>query len=214
MSKKDVWKHIKGFEDHYLISSRGRIKSLKGNKVRALKSTKNPKGYLQIGLYLEGKHFNKTIHQLVAINFIRNPNNYPTVNHKDGDKLNNSVDNLEWCSISYNVKHSFLTGLQCSKGTNNPYHKLSDKEISAIREDFKIIKVTKKEICEEYGIDRHTLRRALVKGTSSRISNKDISKIKSRLKYHRKVLEVLSDKYKIHRSTIHRIVTNRSWNHV
>lgn len=68
-----------------------------------------PNGYL--GFW---HHTNYMVHRLVAETFIPNPNNYPCVNHKDGNKHNNNVDNLEWCSYSYNTKHAIENGLMRS----------------------------------------------------------------------------------------------------
>ena len=94
-----MWKDIKGFEGLYQISDKGEVKSLIRNKI--LKLTQDKDGYLTVGL--KGKKFK--VHRLVAEAFIDNPNNYPCVNHKDENKKNNSVDNLEWCSIKYNINY-------------------------------------------------------------------------------------------------------------
>ena len=68
-------------------------------------------GYYKVGLYRNGKAKNFKIHRLVAEAFIPNPNNYPQVNHIDGHKNNNCVDNLEWCDNSYNMKEAYRIGL-------------------------------------------------------------------------------------------------------
>lgn len=115
--KKELWKDIKGFEGCYQISSNGRIKSLertvihKGSpskrKGRILKVRKDGKGYHQYGLYKDGKAFYLRAHRLVALHFIPNPENLPQVNHKDENKDNNKVSNLEWCTNLYNMQYSF-----------------------------------------------------------------------------------------------------------
>ena len=77
------------------------------------------------------------IHRLVAEAFIDNPHNYNIINHKDGNKQNNYVENLEWCTISYNVKHAFDTGLnKALQGAINPFAKLTSTQIKYIKEKY------------------------------------------------------------------------------
>ena len=114
-ANKEIWKDIKGFEGKYQVSNLGNVKSLpkytysKGypqlRKEKILKPAKTGKhrNYLAVGLN-DGKHYK--VHRLVADAFIPNPNNYPQVNHKDENPLNNCVDNLEWCTNQYNTKYS------------------------------------------------------------------------------------------------------------
>ena len=119
---EEHWKPIIGFEGLYEISNLGRVKSLsryvksKANSKmkipeRILKTGKNKCGYALVVLMKNNKRHNKLVHRLVAEAFINNPENYAVVNHIDGNKQNNNVSNLEWCSTSYNVKHAYLTGL-------------------------------------------------------------------------------------------------------
>lgn len=106
----EIWKDIEGYEGLYQISSKGRVKSLgngsSGNsKEKILKSNKNEYGYLRVNLWKEGKRENHKIHRLVATAFLPNPNNLLEINHKDEDKTNNKVDNLEWCNRKYNTNY-------------------------------------------------------------------------------------------------------------
>lgn len=116
MSKAEIWKDIEGFENRYEISSFGNVRNKKTSKV--LKHSNNYHGYPFVLLRKKGddKVKNLKIHRLVAEAFIPNPDNLPQVNHKDGNKLNNSVDNLEWCTCQYNIQHSFANGLQTPNG--------------------------------------------------------------------------------------------------
>lgn len=104
---KEIWKDIPGFENLYQVSNLGRVKSLprKTNERiingKILTPINNGYGYMKITI--NGKK--KYVHQLVAQAFILNPNNYKCVNHKDENKLNNNVDNLEWCSVKYNCNY-------------------------------------------------------------------------------------------------------------
>ena len=107
MVMKEIWKDIKGYEGLYQISNFGNIKSLRTNKL--VKAFKNTKGYCQVSLWNNNVKKMFVVHRLVAQEFIPNPNNLLQVNHKDEDKKNNNVDNLEWCSVKYN----------CNYGTRN-----------------------------------------------------------------------------------------------
>ena len=110
---KEIWKDIIGYENLYQVSNFGRIKSLARKAEKILKA-KIDKDYYRIGLFKNKKQKFYAIHRLVAQAFISNPNNYSCVNHKDENKLNNFVDNLEWCSIIYNNNYGNRT-LKSSK---------------------------------------------------------------------------------------------------
>lgn len=105
-----------GYEGYYQVSNFGRIKSLKfrngiiqKSKERIMQPTNNGKGYQIIGLRKPSqKKKNFYVHRLVAIAFIDNPNNYNIINHKDYNRANNNVDNLEWCTQSYNARYSLI----------------------------------------------------------------------------------------------------------
>lgn len=107
-SSGEIWKPVKGFEELYEISSEGRLKSYKRNSSgKMLKLTNQNGDYLRVVLQGVGKQRKSiSIHRLVAEHFIPNPDNLPEVNHIDGNKQNNSVGNLEWCSREYNAMHS------------------------------------------------------------------------------------------------------------
>lgn len=101
----EIWKDIEGYEGIYMISSKGRVKSLKFGKEKILKSGKDSCGYLFVYLYKNGKVKSFKVHRLVAQAFLDNPNNLPEVNHKDEDKTNNKVENIEYCDRSYNLNY-------------------------------------------------------------------------------------------------------------
>jgi hypothetical protein len=97
-------KQIKGFEN-YLIDKKGNVYSKYTNKI--LVPIKQKNGYTTVTLYKNKKANTKTIHRLVALHFIDNKHNFKCVNHRDGNRHNNNVLNLEWCSHSYNSSYSF-----------------------------------------------------------------------------------------------------------
>ena len=101
---QEIWKDIKGYEGKYQISNLGNVKSFFKGKEHLLKSY-STRGYLSIGLWDGQKRQTVLIHRLVALAFIPNPNGYKEINHKDENKLNNNVDNLEWCTREYNMAY-------------------------------------------------------------------------------------------------------------
>ena len=108
-NNKEVWKDIKNYEGLYEVSNFGNVRSLNynhTNKIKILKPHKNQKGYYLVSLCKNGEVKSHSVARLVAMAFISNPNNYPQVNHKDEDKTNNKVENLEWCNNQYNKRFS------------------------------------------------------------------------------------------------------------
>lgn len=104
----EKWKDIEGYEGRYAISSKGRLYSYRYKRIIVPGETKN--GYLVQGLCKDGRTKLYLIHRLVAQAFIPNPDNLSEVNHKDLDKKNNSVENLEWCSHIENSSHAIRNG--------------------------------------------------------------------------------------------------------
>ena len=114
--KEEIWRPIEGYEGLHEVSSYGRVKSLEKSYIRKngiidhkseriLIPIKDKDGYLQVNLHCNGKQYQRKIHRLVAQAFLPNPYNLPQVNHKDEDKTNNRVDNLEWCDAKYNMNY-------------------------------------------------------------------------------------------------------------
>ncbi len=124
VDEKLMFVDIKNFPE-YRINKYGDIWSVKYQNY--LKGSYNP--YHSVVLVKNGKYKNKYIHRLIAENFIPNPENKPQINHKDGDKKNNSIDNLEWCTSKENIQHAHNSGLCNCKWSkerrlkSNGYHK-------------------------------------------------------------------------------------------
>lgn len=109
----EIWKEIEGYEGLYEVSNLGNVKSLNKRKGRILKPAKNNKGYLYVNLFKQGKVKKHFVHRLVAKAFIENPDNLPQVNHKDEDKTNNNISNLEFCDCQYNIDYSQSKQVLC-----------------------------------------------------------------------------------------------------
>ena len=116
--KKEYWKPVVGYEGLYEVSNFGRVKSLKFGKEKILKPVTNTFGYLQVTLCKNNKKKLVTVHRLVAEAFLPNPHNYSCVNHKDENKQNNNVSNLEWCSAQYNNTYGTRIERVAEKTTN------------------------------------------------------------------------------------------------
>lgn len=142
-----MWKDISGFEKLYQVSDKGEVKSLEKQvgfykrKEIILSQKTNEFGYKVLRLWKNNIAKDCIVHRLVAQAFIENPLNAPQVNHKDGNKKNNSVENLEWCTSSENIKHSYAIGLVSHVGEKHNGAKLTEKNVLYIRS-------SKERICD------------------------------------------------------------------
>jgi len=161
----EIWKDIKGYEGKYQVSNLGRVKSLE-RKTKYLKSLKSVKetflkerinryGYVQAILYNDKP---KTVytHRLVAIAFIPNTENKSDVNHKNGIKIDNREENLEWATRKENINHSFEMELS-GKGQKHGRSKLTEIEAKEIKYGNK--NLFQSEIAEKYGITQSQVSR-------------------------------------------------------
>lgn len=141
----EIWKPVKNYEYYYEISNFGNIRKIGGkNQYRYYKIEKtitpykDEKGYLRVGLSKDNKRIVKRVHQLVAQEFIPNPNNYSEVNHINGNKTDNRVENLEWCTHQQNIEHAWGTNLSIPRyGKENKTSKRVkqyDRQLNFIKE--------------------------------------------------------------------------------
>lgn len=168
----EIWKSIQDYEGLYEVSNKGRVRNCKG-KIKSM--YKNNKGYLCLSLHYKGKTHHPTIHRLVAKAFILNPNNYNQVNHKDYDKSNNTIDNLEWCNQRYNYDEG-MKNFQYSKNENHFYSKLRNSDIPIIYNLYKL-GFTRVTVSRIFGINPSSLE-AIEKGISYRQLGYDFKNLK------------------------------------
>ena len=150
----EIWKAIKGYEGKYEVSNLAKIRSLLNTnemkretpKVLKLQISKSG-GYYVIGLFKKSNRQLIKVHRLVAENFIPNTQNKPFVNHKDGNKLNNAINNLEWCNSLENNIHAYENGLK-QRGENVKCSKLQNHEVLEIFNS----NIPRKELALNYGI--------------------------------------------------------------
>ena len=170
----EEWRDCPVFPQRYEVSSLGNVRNkpyLKtGRNINGfftfgvgssqLKPYKT-KGYLQVVLSYEGQKITRKVHRLVAEAFIENPNNKPEVNHKDSDRANNCVSNLEWVTGSENVKHSYHEGSNTNKGEYHPRKVLNDETVKLARALHKN-GMSYMAIARELGFNYHTVRACIV----------------------------------------------------
>lgn len=155
---EEIWKDIVGFEGLYQVSNLGNVKRLFSKRVlqeRLIGRNIDRYGYVKRVLSKEGKMYFFTEHRLVAIAFIDNPNNKATVNHKNGIKTDNRVENLEWHTNSENMSHAIETGLKDHKGIKHHKCKLTEEQVLEIR---KIgFSQTRTALSKKYGVCRNNI---------------------------------------------------------
>ena len=163
----EIWKDIEGFEGAYQISNFGKVKSLNrtlsnGRRItgRILKAKYDKDGYCSVHLTLNGINKHVRVHQLVCKAFLDNPCNYKIINHKNGIRDDNRVENLEWCDNSYNQWH------RCHVNCNPPDNSYKCKQVRATLLNGDILTFNSVTECGEYfNVTRTAIERKL-KGMS------------------------------------------------
>ena len=212
----EIWRDIKGYEG-YQVSNCGRVRSsYKGGRI--LKPNIVRCGYSVVALYRDKKQHYTTVHRLVALAFIPNPDNKPQVNHIDGDKTNNHVNNLEWVTAAENIHHADALGL---RGRRSPRAKLTDEQVRFIRDNPD--NLTQEQLAQMFNVGETVIgdaqRGKTYKNAGGRIRTKkppnpqrvpDNIREQIRAEYQFGVPghggEILAKKYGIGRRTVWRIV--------
>ncbi|HGO1484269.1 TPA: NUMOD4 domain-containing protein [Staphylococcus aureus] len=163
----EQWRPIKNYKGIYEISNLGNVKSLARTiikkdgkkqtfKERILNKRHNGYGYYQVGLNNKGKRIYFYIHRLVGEAFIDNPSNLSQINHVNGNKEDNSVNNLEWVSAKDNTIHSWKTGLS-KGGENHGMSKLTNNEVLEIRKKYLSKNYSQRKLAKEYNVSQKTI---------------------------------------------------------
>lgn len=159
----EIWKDVVGYEGLYQVSNMGRIKSFHYDRVngRVLKPGWAGCGYLKVGLWQDGKRKCMLVHRLVAIAFLGPPPSPDhEANHKNGDKTDNHVENLEWITHSGNTQHAYrILGAKPRRpsGEANGNAKLTDGKVRRIRKLYATGKWTQAELGKMFGVSDVTI---------------------------------------------------------
>ena len=161
----EIWKDIKDYEGLYQASNFGNLRSLnykRSGKIQVLKPALDNKGYLRTALMKNGVLKTVKVHRVIAQTFIENLNNKPQVNHINGVKNDNTINNLEWCDNSENQNHAVKSGLVKQK-SGNLHHKTkhSDELIIKIYNEYKG-GASKRSLAKKYNVDRGVFKRKII----------------------------------------------------
>ena len=163
----EIWKSIADYEGLYEVSNKGNVRSIRRNAV--LNQTTGVKnGYRYVGLYKDGKNKKALVHRLVASAFIDNPMGKKTVNHIDGNKGNNAIDNLEWATHSENHRHAFATGLKVASEKQREAARQTGKRTCDLNRPRKAVAMIENGVVKRVFVSAHEAART-VKGSPSAI---------------------------------------------
>ena len=171
--------NVSGYEGYYQVSNLGKVRSvtryvcrsrggkqiLVGRLLRNSKSGPAQSTYYSVALSKKGKATTKRVHRLVAETFLPNNKGKAEVNHINGNKLDNRLSNLEWCTSKENKQHAMKTGLNKNIGEGHYAHKLCEKSVRDIRATYVPYEYTIAMIADEYGVSKGTVQDVLENST-------------------------------------------------
>jgi hypothetical protein len=183
MQNVEQFRPVLGFEGKYEVSNHGRVKALnyhRENREALLTGAVDRYGYRKVTFCLQAKQTTHMVHRLVAEAFLPTPTTSAnTVNHIDGNKANNSASNLEWLSVSDNVKHAYATGLADSKGSKSGMSKLTDEDVLQIRSSYAVAPT--EAIAKQFNISQATIHKIASGATWAHLPLTDYSGRKARI---------------------------------
>lgn len=165
--KKLIYPGIPNGKNRFLISSCGELMNEKSGKIYKQETLRTGYQSVRVGFGRYGR-LSIIIHKAVACTFIPNPEHMPMINHKDGDKTNNRVDNLEWCTCGYNVKHAYDNGLIKKQiGEKNHQSKLKESDVIEIRNQYKSgsNESSMRALAKKYGVSRNVILKIIHRET-------------------------------------------------
>lgn len=155
---RPIWKDIETFPD-YEICQYGVVRNKKTLNIMAVWLRA---GYPSVSLFRDGKQYKLLLHRLLALAFIPNPENKPQINHIDGDKQNNDLSNLEWCTSSENLTHAIqVLNRPIRRGEDHGMAKLSQIQVEEIRQKYATGAYYHRELSVEYGVSRQAITRII-----------------------------------------------------
>lgn len=167
----EIWKDIKGYEGLYEVSSHGQIRGYQKtgpgssllSRPTALNLIEDANGYMRVNLCKPGrKRRHAAVHRIVAETFLPNPDSKPCVNHRDSNRTNNHISNLEWCTHSENSRHANRRGRQKNvfgKGAEHPGAVLTEVDVRGIKRNYRAGGVTQRQLAKRYGTSQQQVQK-------------------------------------------------------
>lgn len=154
------WKEVRRSKGRYRVSNKGRIVSMNyrsrpgtRGRVKIMQPAEDANGYLRTMIKRDGRYDTIKVHRLVAKHWVPNPGEKPQVNHLDGNKLNNRVENLQWVTHRENIDHAVANGFTAkTHGSRNGMAKLTEEDVRQMKRDYVPRKVTQRMLAERYGV--------------------------------------------------------------